>query len=314
MRSLREEFAVTSIALDMSKDLIATGCYSENKINFWKITEQVKVKTVTFDKAFNPINSIMFFQGKVAFIANSAANVVILEGESFQELRKLSKHNNREIIAIDAAGKSFLVACQRPLLQTLSGQESVKDILIYDTDSWIEKYALTSGALLFDAKLCNKDLITIGLDDQDGSFKINFLDLENLSNTQLVLDQDAYTAQLTCNESYHLAAVILRVNNDQDGTMISTLLIIDSNAKKVIYRNSVSDGNDYLNCKIIDHNNIVLDYYDHQTRSSYLTVIDSQGTVHSKRRIDGITTYGIATAPKIVALAVNNYVEFVELS
>ena len=94
MNSIREEFAVTSLAMDLTKDLIATGCYSENKIHFWNVSNQTKVKTIRFDKAFNPINSILFFKNNIAFIANSAANAVILHGENFNEIQKLNRKEN----------------------------------------------------------------------------------------------------------------------------------------------------------------------------------------------------------------------------
>ena len=312
MNSIREEFAVTSLAMDLAKDLLATGCYSENKIHLWNISNQTKVKTIRFDKAFNPINSILFFKNNIAFIANSAISAVILHGENFSEIQKLNRQDNREIVAISHSKDDFMVACQRPLLQTLNGKLA-KDIFIYDSNSWDLKKTISSNSLILDAKISNDLLLMIGLDDQDGLFRLTSIDLISNQVNQLELGIDAYTAQLSTNDQSHIVSVILRINNDEDGSMLNTLFIIDLNAKEVIYKNTVTDGNDYLNCQVINNDKLIIDFYDHAAQTSYLKLITSQGMELSKRKVNGITTYGIATTENLVALAVNNYVEFMEL-
>lgn len=312
MNSIREEFAVTSLAMDLTKDLIATGCYSENKIHFWNVSNQTKVKTIRFDKAFNPINSILFFKNNIAFIANSAANAVILHGENFSEIQKLNRKENREIVAISHSKNNFMVACQRPLLQTLNGKIA-EDIFIYDSNDWTLKQTVSSNSLILDAKVSNQLLLTIALDDQDGLFKLTMMDLTSSKVNTLELGNDAYTAQLATNDQSHIISVILRINNDEDGSMLNTLFIIDLNTKEIIYKNTVTNGDDYLNCQVINNSKLIIDFYDHAAQTSYVKLISSQGMELSKRKVNGITTYGIATTENLVALAVNNYVEFMEL-
>ncbi len=166
---------------------------------------------------------------------------------------------------------------------------------------------------MFDAKVSNQLLLTIALDDQDGLFKLAVRDLTSSQVNTLELGNDAYTAQLATNDQSHIISVILRINNDEDGSMLNTLFIIDLNTKEIIYKNTVTNGDDYLNCQVINNNKLIIDFYDHAVQTSYLKLINSQGMELSKRKVNGITTYGIATAENIVALAVNNYIEFMEL-
>lgn len=313
MKSIREEFAVTSLAMDLAKDLIATGCYSENKIHFWNINSQSKVKTIRFDKAFNPINSILFFNNNIAFVANSAANAVVLHGENFSEITSISKNENREIVSISHSHDNLIVACQRPMLQTLNGR-TAEDILIYCSKDWTLKNSISSGSLILDAKASNQLALWVGLDDNDGLFKLYFFDLLTNQKSSITLGDDAYTAQLSTNEQSHIVSVILRVNNNDDGSMQSTLFIIDLDTKKIIHQKTVSAGDDYLNCEVTKNNSLIIDFYDHTAQKSYLTVVNNQGKVLSKRKVEGITTYGMAVDENLVALAVNNYVEFMELT
>ena len=218
----------------------------------------------------------------------------------------------REIVAISHSKDNFMVACQRPLLQTLNGKIA-EDIFIYDSNDWTLKQTVSSNSLMFDAKVSNQLLLTIALDDQDGLFKLDVRDLTSSQVNTLELGNDAYTAQLATNDQSHIISVILRINNDEDGSMLNTLFIIDLNTKEIIYKNTVTNGDDYLNCQVINNNKLIIDFYDHAAQTSYLKLISSQGMELSKRKVNGITTYGIATTENLVALAVNNYVEFMEL-
>ena len=218
----------------------------------------------------------------------------------------------REIVAISHSKDNFMVACQRPLLQTLNGKIA-EDIFLYDSNDWTLKQTVSSNSLMFDAKVSNQLLLTIALDDQDGLFKLAVRDLTSSQVNTLELGNDAYTAQLATNDQSHIISVILRINNDEDGSMLNTLFIIDLNTKEIIYKNTVTNGDDYLNCQVINNNKLIIDFYDHAVQTSYLKLINSQGMELSKRKVNGITTYGIATAENIVALAVNNYIEFMEL-
>ena len=95
--------------------------------------------------------------------------------------------------------------------------------------------------------------------------------------------------------------------------VITGKLFTQSETKEIIYKNTVTNGDDYLNCQVINNNKLIIDFYDHAAQTSYLKLISSQGMELSKRKVNGITTYGIATTENLVALAVNNYIEFMEL-
>lgn len=312
MNSLKEEFVVTSLAIDLKKDLLATGCYSQNKINFWNISSRKKFHTIHFDSAFNPINSILFFEDKISFISNASSKVVILSGSEFDQIRSFDKGFNREIVSLDYYSEKLLIACKRPLLQVMDADniKDNQDLFIVDTQTWEITQTINSKHLIYDAKIYENFIYTVGTNDENDLFCLTSFNISTKESESIILGDDVDTCQIKISNDGKTIAVISSNSDDQNGDVTSTLYIIDKETKDVVYEDYVKNGSEYTNVCITDKNTIVLDLYDHEEKSSFLVQQTKEGSTIHKEKINGITTFGIATNEDQIALSTNFEVNF----
>ncbi|WEV50211.1 hypothetical protein OZX61_12750 (plasmid) [Acinetobacter sp. ESL0695] len=312
MNSLKEEFVVTSLAIDLKRDLLATGCYSQNKINFWNISSRKKFHTIHFDNAFNPINSILFFEDKISFISNASSKVIILSGNDFDQIRSFDKAFNREIVSLDYCSGNLLIACKRPLLQVMK-EDNIRDnqdLFIVDTQSLEIIQTINSKHLIYDAKIYDDYIYTVGTNDENGLFCLTSFNINSKETESTILGDDVDTCQIKVGNDGRTIAVIANSSNDENGDVISTLYILDKETKDIIYEDYVRDGSEYTNVCITDKNTIILDLYDHEEKSSFLVQQTKEGSTIHKEKINGITTFGIATNEDKIALSTNFEVNF----
>lgn len=316
MKKLKEEFIVTSLAIDIKKDLLAVGCCSQNKINFWSLRDQKRIHSFEFESAFNPINSILFFEDKVGFISNASSKILILSGHKFDQIRSFDKGFNREIVSLDYHSEKLLIACKRPLLQVMDADniKDNQDLFIVDTQTWSIKQTINSKHLIYDAKIYENFIYTVGTNDENGLFCLTSFDINTKETESVILGDDVDTCQIKISNDGRTIAVIANNSDDQNGDVVSTLYIIDKYTNDITYKNSQKGGNEYLSLCITQNNCLVLNFYDHSQKSSFLIQMGLSGSIIQKTKINGSTNIGIATDQNTIIYSNNFDINFYDLN
>lgn len=316
MKKLREKFIVTSLAMDIEKDLLAVGCCSQNKINFWSLHYQKRIQSFEFESAFNPINSILFFEDKIGFISNASSKVLILSGRKFDQIRSFDKGFNREIVSLDYYSEKLLIACKRPLLQVMDADniKDNQDLFIVDTQTWETTQTINSKHLIYDAKIYKNFIYTIGINDKNGLFCLTSFDINTKETESIILGNDVDTCQIRISNDGKTIAVIANTSDDQNGDVVSTLYIIDKDTNDITYKDSQKSGNEYLNLCITKNNHLVLNFYDHSQKSSFLIQMGLDASIIQKNKINGSTNIAIATDQNTIVCSNSFDINFYELN
>lgn len=91
------------------------------------------------------------------------------------------------------------------------------------------------------------------------------------------------------------------------------LRVKNKDTNDISYKNSQKDGNEYLNLCITKNNHLVLNFYDHFQKSSFLIQMDLNGSIIQKNKINENTNIGIATDQNTIVCSNNFDINFYEL-